>query len=139
MEYQKGQHTLYLLQYHLIFVTNRAKEVFDEEISSFIIKHSQYLLGRWNGELIKAEVRSNHVRLWITLPPNSNISVVVRSLKTQLSKEIKAAYKEKLRLHYKDDDPLWSNTYFAATFGSISETVAEEYIQSQKIKKRRNN
>jgi len=139
MGYQKGQHTLYLLQYHLIFVTNRAKEVFDEEISSFIIKHSQYLLGRWNGELIKAEVRSNHVRLWITLPPNSNISVVVRSLKTQLSKEIKATCKEKLRLHYKDDDPLWSNTYFAATKQIISEAVAEEYKKSQKIKKRRNN
>lgn len=59
---------------------------------------------------------------------------MVRSLKTQLSKEVRAhpEYSRVVKKYISGDAPLWSPSYFAATTGSVSMDVVKQYIEDQR-------
>ena len=44
----------------------------------------------YDGELISGETGKDHIHLLVSLPPQASMSVIVRNLKTQLSKEVHA-------------------------------------------------
>lgn len=100
-------------------------------MSRFMKDHTAYLLGRWGGELISAESDKDHIHLLVSLPPNCNLSVIVRSLKTQLSKEIRHHFQNEIGDFFYGDTPFWSQSYFAATAGSVSMETVRSYIEIQ--------
>lgn len=133
MDYNKGAHCTYLLTYHLVFVVKYRKPVIDDEIGDMLKNHSAYMCGRAGGELVSAETDRDHMHLLVSLPPNTNLSVFVRSLKTQLSKEARARYMPKIEKYlYGKDTPFWSDSYFAATTGTTSMEAVKKYIESQR-------
>ena len=93
MDYKKRSHSVYLLTYHIVFVTKWRKPVINDEIGDFIRQHCAYLCGPFEGELISAETDRDHVHLVVSIPPDVAPSALVRTLKTQTSKEIHQ-YKE---------------------------------------------
>lgn len=131
MDYKKGCHNVHLLIYHLVFVVKWRKPVISKAMSRFMKDHTAYLLGRWGGELISAESDKDHIHFLVSLPPNCNLSVIVRSLKTQLSKEIRIHFRDELGNYFYGDTPFWSQSYFAATAGSVSMETVRSYIESQ--------
>ena len=135
-KYNRGQHCTYLLTYHLVFVVKYRKPVISEEISAFLKQHASYMAERFKGELLSAETDRDHMHLLVSLPPNTNLSVFVRSIKTQLSKEVRARFPEEVGKYlYGKDTPFWTESYFAATTGTSSMEKAIEYIESQKTEK----
>ena len=85
MEYKKTFHSVYSLTYHMVFVTKYRKPVISNEIGDFMKERAAYLCERFRGELISAETDMDHIHLLVSLPPSAAPSVVVRTLKTQLS------------------------------------------------------
>ena len=88
MNYKKKSHSVYLLTYHIVFVTKYRKPCINDEISEFIKQHTCYLCSRMGGECISAETDKDHVHLLVSLPPDIAPAEAVRIIKTQLSKEI---------------------------------------------------
>ena len=133
MKYNRGQHCTYLLTYHLVFVTKYRKPVIDEELGDFLKGHAAYLTERFKGKLVSSETDKDHMHLLVSLPPNTNLSVYVRSIKTQLSKEARSRFKERIQKYlYGDETPFWTESYFAATTGSVSMEVVKQYIEKQR-------
>lgn len=89
-EYTRTRHAVYLLTYHMIFVTKWRKPVITDEIGDFMVAKAGQLCIGYGGELISGETDKDHIHLLISLPPSKNLTDVIRSLKTQLSKEIHA-------------------------------------------------
>ena len=113
--YNRGQHCVYCLTYHMIFVTHYRKPVINDEMSAAMKEFS------------------NHIHLLVSLPPNTNISVFVRSIKTQLSREMRKRFPEQIKQYiYGDDTSFWSRSYFIATTGSVSLETVKQYIESQR-------
>ena len=105
--YNRGQHCVYCLTYHMIFVTHYRKPVINDD--------------------------RDHIHLLVSLPPNTNISVFVRSIKTQLSREMRKRFPEQIKQYiYGDDTSFWSRSYFIATTGSVSLETVKQYIESQR-------
>ena len=88
MEYIKGGHNVYLLTYHIVFVTKYRKPVINEEISEFLKEHIAYLCGRFGAELLTAETDRDHIHLLVSMTPTTAPSDLIRVLKTQTSREI---------------------------------------------------
>lgn len=63
-----------------------------------------------------------------------DISLVIRSLKTQLSREVHAhpAYNAYVKQFLYGDVPFWSPSYFVATTGSVSMEIVKKYIEGQR-------
>ena len=98
MEYKKKAHSVYLMTYHLVFVTKYRKPVISDEIGDFMKILCSEICKEHGGELISAESDTDHLHLLISMPPQERPSDVIRVLKTQTSKKIHlnvdAAYTE---------------------------------------------
>lgn len=131
MKYNKKSHSVYLLTYHIVFVTKYRKPVISDEIGDFMKNHAEYLCGRFDGEVLSIETDRDHMHLLVSLPPDIAPSKLVASLKTQLSKEVRNYYKEEIEKQLWGE-AFWSNSYFIATTGTTVMEKVKEYIESQR-------
>lgn len=133
-DYIRSRHSVYKLTYHMVFVTKWRKPVLSDEIGDFMVQTAKRLCKGYGGSLISGETDKNHIHLLVSLPPQKNISVIIRSLKTQLSKEVHAhpQHSQYVQKFLYGNAPLWSNSYFVATTGSVSMEVVKEYIELQR-------
>jgi len=61
MDYNKKAHSVYLLTYHIVFVTKYRRPVITDEIGSFMVNHAGYLCGRFGGEMLSGETDRDHI------------------------------------------------------------------------------
>ena len=121
--YNRGQHCVYCLTYHMIF----------DEMSAAMKEFSNHMAEQFRGKVLSAETDRDHIHLLVSLPPNTNISVFVRSIKTQLSREMRKRFPEQIKQYIcGDDSSFWSRSYFIATTGSVSLETVKQYIESQR-------
>ena len=132
MEYRKKAHSVFLLTYHIVFVTKYRRPVITDRIGDYMKEHVAYLCGRFNGELLSAETDRDHMHLLVSMPPDIMPSRLIGTLKTQLSKEVRAAFKEDVQKYLWGDAPFWSDSYFIATTGTTSLEKIREYVDSQR-------
>ena len=95
-------------------------------------EHAAYLCGRFGGEMLSAETDRDHVHLLVSMPPDVTPSRLIGTLKTQLSKEVRANYQEHVEKYLWGKAPFWSNSYFIASKGTSSLEKVREYIASQR-------
>lgn len=133
-KYNRTRHCVFMLTYHMIFVTKWRKPAISEEIGDFLVAHAKRLCTGYGGELISGETDKDHIHLLVSLPPGACVQTVMRSLKTQLSKEVHAhkEYGPYVKQFLYDDAPFWSNSSFVATTGSVSLEVVKSYIEGQR-------
>jgi len=132
VDYQTKSHSVYLLTYHIVFVTKYRKKVITDEMGDFMKKHADYLCGRFDCDLISAETDLDHIHLLVSMTPDVAPSKLICCLKTQLSKEVRAKYPEHIQKYLWGDTPFWSSSYFIATTGTTSIEKVKEYIDSQR-------
>ena len=75
--YNRGQHCVYCLTYHMIFVTHYRKPVINDEMSAAMKEFSNHMAEQFRGKVLSAETDRDHIHLLVSLPPNTNISVFV--------------------------------------------------------------
>ena len=131
-EYIRTRHSVYLLTYHMVFVTKWRKPVITDEIGDFMVAGTQEDGCGLCLSLRRSALHRSH--LLVSLPPSKNITDIVRSLKTQLSKEVHAhpEYDRIVKKHIYGNAPLWSPSYFVTTTGSVSMDVVKQYIEGQR-------
>ena len=133
-DYIHARHSVYLLTYHLVFVTKWRRPAISDAAGGFMVETARRLCTGYGGELVSGETDRDHIHLLVSLPPQASVSVIVRSLKTQLSKEIHAhpEHGPYVQQFIHGDAPLWSDSYFAATTGSVSLDTVKQYIEGQR-------
>lgn len=62
MEYNKKSHSVYLLTYHIVFVTKYRRPVISDEIGDFMKNHAEYLCGRFEGKVLSIETDQDHIQ-----------------------------------------------------------------------------
>ena len=50
MDYNKKAHSVYLLTYHIVFVTKYRRPVITDDVGDFMVNHAGYLCGRFGGD-----------------------------------------------------------------------------------------
>lgn len=133
-EYIRTRHSVYRLTYHMVFVTKWRKPVISDHIGDFMVNDARRLCKGYGGELLSGETDKDHVHLLVSLPPQCDVSLIVRSLKTQLSRSIHShpEHSREVQKYLKGDVPLWSPSYFIATTGSVSMETVKSYIEGQR-------
>ena len=74
MEYKKKAHSVYLMTYHLVFVTKYRKPVISNEIGEFMKELSREICEQHGGTLISAETNTDHMHLFISMPPQRYVT-----------------------------------------------------------------
>ena len=129
MDLDKGSHSVYNLNYHLVLVVKYRRNVIDEHISNRLKELFEYVgisygitITEWNSD-------KDHIHCLFKAKPNTNISKFLNSYKSMSSRLIKKEYPIIRKLLWKEY--FWSPSYCLITTGWTTIEVIKRYIESQ--------
>lgn len=134
-EVNRGNHSVYILEYHLVLVVKYRKKCITEEIGKYLLSEADRLLKMWNGALIEGNFEADHVHLLISMDPKYELARYVGVLKKTLSHNVRAKYKDHVS-KYLWGESFWSGSYYIASTGGAGLDVIQQYIQDQGKPKR---
>ena len=131
----RKRHAVYKLTYHAVFVIKYRRRVMTEPIITHMRQYATHLIEQcYQGKLLELNGEPDHIHILFELPATAAPSVVVCSLKTQLSKEVRAKFWDKIKDKLWKDS-FWSDSYFITTTRGANIETLERYIQDLGIEK----
>ena len=127
-EYQRDEHRVHLLVYHLIFCPKRRKSVLVGEVATECERLIRAKCVEKGWEIISLAVMQDHVHLFVRVFPTDAAAEVVKQVKGFTSHELRILFPF-LKQRFPS---LWTRSYFAATAGNVSESTVRHYIEAQK-------
>jgi len=128
MDYQRDEHRVHLIVYHLVWTPKRRKAILVGSVADdcrALIKRKCEERG-W--AILQLAVQPDHVHLFVRAWPETSASEIVRQCKGLTSRELRAKYPDlKRRL-----PSLWTRSFFSATAGNVSQETIQKYIAAQK-------
>ena len=121
-------HSKWDCKYHIVFAPKyRRKEIYGK-IKADIGKILRKLSEAKNVEIIEGNACSDHIHLYVSIPPNVNISAFIGYLKGKSSLMI---FDRHANLKYKyGNRHFWCRGYYISTVGR-NEKVIAEYVKNQ--------
>ncbi|MDS1006694.1 IS200/IS605 family transposase [Clostridium sporogenes] len=129
MQLDNNNHSVFLLNYHLVLVIKYRRNVIDYQISNRLKEIFEYICPKYNIVLEEWNHDLDHVHLLFRGSPNTDISKFINAYKSASSRLIKKEFpqiKKKLWKEY-----FWSRSYCLLTTGGSSIEVIKKYIQNQ--------
>lgn len=127
MEYQRDEHRVHLIIYHLVWTPKRRKAVLTGAIATDCRKLIEQKCAEKGWEIIELAVQPNHIHLFVRVWPSDSAATVVKEVKGVTSHELRKKYPSLLKL-----PSLWTRSYFASTAGNVSSETVKRYIEAQK-------
>ena len=129
--YDTNNHSVFLLQYHLILVTKYRRQVIDNEICKRLKEIFEYIAikDQYKLKIIEFNHDKDHLHILFKAEPKSEISKFINAYKSASSRLIKKEFpkvKEKLWKEY-----FWSRSFFLATTGGVTLEVLKQYVETQ--------
>jgi len=78
-------------------------------------------------EIIRGRVASDHVHIYVSMPPYLSVSKLVQYLKGKTSRKVQQEFPE-LRKRYWGKH-LWAVGYFVRTTGNVTDEMIKQYIE----------
>lgn len=128
MEYQRDEHRVHLIVYHLVWTPKRRKSVLTGAIAEDCRRLIEQKCAEQGWVILELVVNPDHVHLFVRVWPATPAAEVVRHVKGVTSRELRRKYPAVL----KKLPSLWTRSYFAATAGNVSGETIKKYIEAQK-------
>lgn len=129
MRIRQLNHSVYQVQYHLVWGTKYRRKIIKPYVKKELIR-SLYKTQRsypdWYFHQINTD--ADHVHILIEIPPKYAVSKVVKELKTRSSKDLKKKFPFIRKMS--DGNAVWSIGYFVSTVGLNEENI-RKYIEKQ--------
>lgn len=114
-DYYVNQHSCFLLQYHLVLVTKYRKEVFTNEMETYLTDFVISMMSKNDCNLIEINYDKNHVHILFEAPVTLNLpnfingmkstSSFINGMKSTSSRMIRKRFEEHLKQFY------WKNVF----------------------------
>jgi putative transposase len=127
-QYQRDEHRVHLIVYHLIWCPRRRKAI----LTGAIKERCQQLIEEkcqekgWN--ILTLAIQPDHIHLFVRVWPSDSAAEVVKELKGITSFFLRKEFASIL----KKLPSTWTRSYFASTAGAVSAETIQRYIDAQK-------
>lgn len=129
MKYDTNNHSVFLLQYHLVMCVKYRRKVIDDEISEQLKALFERIAEPYNITLDEWNHDKDHVHVLFRGQPNSALSKFINAYKSASSRLIKRDYPSLRQQLWKE--MFWSRSFFLISTGGASYEQIKQYIQSQ--------
>ena len=130
MEYIKTAHSVYYLQYHVVWVCKYRRRILNPGMCGYIRKLLPKLMRRMSGvELKTIGFDEDHLHMVMTIPPKYSISKVMGKLKSQSASRFREAFPWLAKVYW-DENIVWSPGYFVSSVG-VDEKTIKKYVEHQ--------
>jgi putative transposase len=128
-DYRKSAHCVYDLKYHLVWITKYRKPVLSGEIGHRVRELVRLICASLDVEIIKGNIRQDHMHLLVSVPPTLSVSKLVQRMKGVTSRKLLQENKGLNKAFW--GRHLWSRGYFVASVGEVTEEIISKYIEKQ--------
>lgn len=127
MEYQRDEHRVHLIVYHLIWCPKRRKAVLVGDVAKDCRKLIEAKCVEHGWQIENLAIGPDHVHLFVRAWPMNSAADVLKQVKGVTSHELRKKYPQLRKL-----PSLWTRSYFASTAGNVSQETIRRYIEAQK-------
>lgn len=127
--YKKGAHTVFDIKYHFVWKTKYSYDVLKGNVGVRTRCLLKTIASEKGIEILKGNIRSNHIHVLVSVPTYFSPSKVAQILKGKSSHRLQKEFPE-LRKKYWGQH-LWAIGYFCATVGAVTEELIKKYIEHQ--------
>ena len=130
MEYTKTAHSIYYLQYHVVWVCKYRRRILNPGVCGYIRKILPKLLRSMPG--VKLETigfDKDHLHMVMSIPPKYSIAAVMARLKSQSASRLRDHFSWLSKVYW-NENIVWSPGYFVSSVG-VAEKTIKQYVEHQ--------
>lgn len=127
MDYQRDEHRVHLIVYHLIWCPKRRKKILVGDLKDACDRLIREKCDEKGWQLLELAIQPDHIHLFIRVWPSNSASEVVRHCKGITSRYLRQHFPEITRKL----PSLWTRSFFASTAGNVSSETIQRYIRAQ--------
>lgn len=128
-DYKHAYTSVYLLNYHFVWIPRRRRKVLKEKVEQSLKRLLKEKAAEINLDILALEIMPDHVHLFVNAPPNLAPDQIMHRLKGYTSRRLRQTY-----LHLRRMPSMWTRSYFVSTAGNVSSQTIKKYIEQQSTK-----
>jgi len=129
-ELDKGSHSVYALQYHLVqCVKYRKKALVNDKIIDLLKTKIYEISETFRVTVLNIECDKDHFHMLFKSKPTLDIPRYMNAIKTITSREIQRNFPDIQKLLW--NNTFWSPSYFLATTGQVTLDQLRKYVDGQ--------
>jgi len=132
MQYDKGKHCTFHHRYHLIWVTKYRYKVLRGDIQLRVREIIRQVCAENRVEIVKGVLASDHVHMFVSIPPNLSISDFMRKAKGRSSHKVQREFPQLKKRYW--GRHFWARGYFSTTNGAVTEQTVLQYLDQHSEK-----
>jgi putative transposase len=125
--YQRDEHRVHLIIYHLIWCPRRRKPVLVGEVKERCEQLIREKCETKGWTILTLAVQPDHIHLFVRCYPSDSASEFVKECKGVTSFFLRKEFPNLRKL-----PSMWTRSYFASTAGNVSQETIQKYIDAQK-------
>ncbi len=126
MNYQRDEHRLHLIRYHLIWCPKRRRPVLVGDVARDFRSLVEAKCEEKGWQIIALDIQPDFIHLFVQVWPTDAAADVVQECKGATSRELRKRHPHLQRL-----PSLWTRSYLASTAGEVSAETAQRFITAQ--------
>ncbi|MFL5625288.1 MAG: IS200/IS605 family transposase [Ktedonobacteraceae bacterium] len=125
--YQRDEHRVHLIIYHLIWCPRRRKPVLVGEVKERCEQLIREKCETKGWTILTLAVQPDHIHLFVRCYPSDSASEIVKECKGATAFFLRKEFPNLRKL-----PSMWTRSYFASTAGNVSQETIQKYIDAQK-------
>ncbi len=130
MSYSTGCHTVFYHRYHLVWITKYRYKVLKGALRERLREIIRQTCDEMGITIIKGVLSTDHIHMFVSIPPHIAVSEVMRKVKGRSSRKIQMEFPD-LRKRYWGRH-FWARGYFCTTSGNVTDDIILNYLESHR-------
>jgi putative transposase len=129
--YRHGSHTVFSIHLHLVWITKYRKKVLSGPVAYRLRDMVREICLHEQVDIIKGHVSTDHIHLFVSIPPQVTISRLVQRLKGKTSFKLLNEFSHLRKTYW--GRHFWARGYFCCSSGNVTDDIIKQYIESQDV------
>ena len=127
MEYRKGSHTVYNIQYHFVWVTKYRYHVLAGEVKLRVREIIRQICQQHDFLIEQGHVSKDHVHILVSAPTHMSASQIMQKIKGRSSRVLQQEFPHLKKRYW--GQHIWARGYFCTTVGQVTDQMIRDYIE----------
>jgi len=128
MQYDKGKHCVFYHRYHLVWSTKYRYKVLHGDVRLRVRDIIRQVCAENGVDIIRGVLSSDHVHMFVSVPPKLAISDLMRKMKGRSSHKVQREFPQLKKRYW--GKHFWGRGYFSTTNGAITEDIVLQYLEN---------
>ncbi len=128
MQYDTGKHCVFYHRYHIVWTTKYRYKVLRGAVQLRVRDIIKQVCSEKGVDIITGVLSSDHVHMFVSVPPKLAISDLVRLMKGRSSHKVQREFTHLKKRYW--GCHFWGRGYFSTTNGVITEDFVLQYLEN---------